>query len=303
MRFHFFILFIFLNLTSIAQTDSLAIGDSTTVDTTNLIQDSVDVLNTEDTVKAIVPQVFFIRFDTALYKAHPFYHFENPVRFIVAKKIWEGKDLFFYMVMTLLIFFALIKNAFNRYLKDLSRLFFRTTIKHRQVKEQLMQAPLPSLLLNILFVLSGALFINLVLQHYGLGKTYNFWILLLYSALALTGIYFVKFLTLKICGWLFRLSDATDAYIFIVFTINKIVGIVLLPLIILLAFTKGAFYEVVLTLSLILIGGIFLYRFFLSYMSLHRQVKIQLFHFFLYLCAFEIAPLLLINKLLFHFLS
>lgn len=303
MRLHFFILFILLNFTTTAQTDSLVIEDSTTGDTITLIPDSIDVLNTEDTLKAIVPQVFFIRFDTALYKGHPFYHFENPVRFIAPKKIWEGKDLFFYMVLTLLIFFALIKNAFNRYLKDLSRLFFRTTIKHRQVKEQLMQAPLPSLLLNILFVLSGALFINLVLQHYGLGRDYNFWMLLLYSALALTGIYLVKFLTLKLCGWLFRLSDATDAYIFIVFTINKIVGIALLPLIILLAFTKGSFNEVALTLSLVLVGGIFLYRFFLSYMSLHRQVKIQFFHFFLYLCAFEIAPLLLINKLLFHFLS
>jgi hypothetical protein len=32
-------------------------------------------------------------------------------------------------------------------------------------------------------------------------------------------------------------------------------------------------------------------------------VRISLFHFFLYLCAFEIIPLLLINKLLFRFLG
>ncbi len=298
MRLYLFIFFFILGIFAGAQTDSLAMADS-------LVKkaDSVVTNNTADTLKPTLSQISFIRFDKTLYKTHPFYHFDNPVRFIVAKKIWEGKDLFFYMVLALLIFFALIKNAFSRYLKDLSRLFFRSTIKHRQVKEQLMQAPLPSLLLNILFVLSGALFINLVLQHYGLGTNYNFWVLLFYSALALTGIYLVKFITLKICGWLFRLSETTDAYIFIVFTINKIVGIVLLPVIILLAFTKGSFNEVVLTASLVLVGGIFLYRFFLSYMSLHRQVKIQLFHFFLYLCAFEITPLLLINKLLFRFLS
>ena len=117
-----------------------------------------------------------------------------------------------------------------------------------------MQAPLPSLLLNILFIVAAAVFINLVFQHYGLGTSYGFWLLLLYSALALTLIYAVKFITLKICGWLFRLSEATDAYIFIVFTTNKIIGIVLLPLIVLLAFTAGQLKQVALTLSLLLVG-------------------------------------------------
>jgi hypothetical protein len=293
-----------------AQNDSLNRSDSVVIRTDSalerknslLVPDS-SIANKNDTIKALVPQIAYKRFDTALYSNHPYYKFDDPIRFIVSDKKWEGKELFFYLMLGLLIFFAIIKNTFNRYLNDLSKLFFRTSIKHRQVKDQLMQAPMPSLLLNILFVLTGALFINLVLQHYKLGTSYNFWQLLLLCALALTAIYLVKFITLKICGWLFRLRHATDAYIFIVFTTNKIIGIVLLPLLILLAFTKGSFNEVVLTLSLVVVGALFLYRFFLSYVSIHKEVKIQLFHFLLYLCAFEIIPLLLINKLLFHFLS
>jgi hypothetical protein len=50
------------------------------------------------------------------------------------------------------------------------------------------------------------------------------------------------------------------------------------------------------------VGGLFLYRFYLSYVSVYRLVKLQFLHFLLYLAAFEIAPLLLINKLLFQFL-
>jgi hypothetical protein len=38
---------------------------------------------------------------------------------------------------------------------------------------------LPSLLLNILFFVTGALFINLLLTHYGLGRSFNFWLLFL----------------------------------------------------------------------------------------------------------------------------
>ena len=57
------------------------------------------------------------------------------------------------------------------------------------------------------------------------------------------------------------------------------------------------------TLSVTLVLGLLAYRYFLSYVSIHRQIKINFFHFLLYLCAFEIAPLLLINKLLFTVLS
>jgi hypothetical protein len=166
-----------------------------------------------------------------------------------------------------------------------------------------MQAPLPSLLLNILFFMCGGLFINLLLQYKGLGTHFNFWLLMLYCMAGLAIVYIVKFLTLKISGWLFKLSYATDVYTFIVFTTNKIMGIALLPFIILLSFTSGTLLQTAVICSLILVGGLFLYRYFLSYVSLNRQVKINLFHFLLYLLAFEIVPLLLINKVLLQVLG
>ena len=185
---------------------------------------------------------------------------------------------------------------------DLFRLFFRSTMKQRQIKEQMMEAPLPSLLFNLFFILSGSLFLNLLFQNYHLGTDYPFWLLFLYTLGGLSAMYFVKFVSLKLCGWLFRLADATNSYTFIVFTTNKIVGIALLPFIILLSFSSGMLYRISLTLSIIVVAILFTYRFFLSYNAVHKQVRIDFFHFLLYLLAFEIAPLLLINKLLLDFL-
>jgi hypothetical protein len=196
-----------------------------------------------------------------------------------------------------------VRNHFSRYATDLFSLFFRTTIKQRQIKEQLLQAPLPSLLLNILFFITGALFINLLLAYYGLGRSFNFWLLFVYAVAGLVAIYLIKFITLKLCGWLFRMSDVTDSYTFIVFTTNKIIGIALLPFVILLAFTSGPFQQGVLTLSIVLVVALFLYRFYLSFATIERQLKISFFHFLLYLIGLEIVPLLLINKLLFKFLG
>jgi hypothetical protein len=70
----------------------------------------------------------------------------------------------------------------------------------------------------------------------------------------------------------------------------------LLPFLILLAFSEGNLYVVSFTLSWGLVACLLLYRFILTYAAIRNQVKVNPFHFFLYLIAFEIAPLLLVYK-------
>jgi hypothetical protein len=215
----------------------------------------------------------------------------------------KGKELLFYALILLFIVFAVIRRAFAKYLNDLFRLFFKTTLKQRQIREQLVQSPLPSLLLNVFFVISGGLYITFLLKHYSIDPLGNFWLLFLYCAMGLAAAYFVKFAGLKICGWLFNIDEVADSYIFIVFIVNKMAGIFLLPFLLVLAFSAGQVYSVGLTLSWCLIGGLLVYRVILTYGAVRNQVSINLFHFFLYLCAFEIAPLLLVYKALVIFFN
>lgn len=211
---------------------------------------------------------------------------------------FKGKDALFYTLIVLLMLFAFLRRAFPKYFTDLFRLFFRTTLKQRQIREQLMQTPLPSLLLNGFFVICGGLYAVFLLIHFKLVEEQDFWLFFLYSGLGLSVIYLVKFIGLKIMGWIFGLEEASNSYIFIVFIINKVIAVFLLPFLFLLAFLNGGGYHVALLLSWIVVGGLFLYRFILTYTAVHNQVRFNPFHFFLYLCAFEIAPLLLIYKLL-----
>lgn len=249
------------------------------------------------------PKSTQVSIDTLLYTQHPFYKFTNPIRYAVTLRKWKGKEGIFYAVIVLLLFFAVIRNGFKRYIHDLFKIFLRTTVNQRQVKEQLLQSPLPSFLLNILFMLTVGLFIALLLQHFGLAMNYNFWFLFLYAIAGLIVIYLVKFISLKLVGWVFQVSEAVDAYIFIVFTTNKVIGMMLLPFLVVLAFTYGFINESAINLGIFLVVALFAYRYFLSYVAIHRLVKINFFHFMLYLMAFEIVPLLLINKLLFRLLG
>ncbi len=213
-------------------------------------------------------------------------------------KIFTGKEYLFYYLIFLLLLFGLLRIAFAKYFNDLFRVFFRTSLKQKQIREQLLQTPLPSVLMNCFFVLSAGFYINFLLLHFHLSLTENFWLQYIYCAAALAFIYIVKFLGLKITGWLFNVNEAAEAYTFIVFIICKMLGIMLLPFLVLLAFTSGNVYFNSLVLSWICIGLLLGYRFILSYSAARNEIKLNPLHFILYIIAFEIVPLLLIYKLL-----
>ena len=214
------------------------------------------------------------------------------------KKIFTGKEYLFYYLILLFILFGLLRRTFAKYFYDLFRVFFKTTLKQRQTQEQLLQSSLASVLMNSFFVLSAGLYVNFLLQYFQLVIADNFWLQYVYCAGALAAIYLVKYIGLKITGWLFNVSNATDSYIFIVFIINKMLGIFLLPFLLVLAFAPEPLFGAAMVISWIGIGLFLVYRFILSYGALRKEVKLNSFHFILYILGFEVIPLLLIYKLL-----
>ena len=238
---------------------------------------------------------------------HPYFGFNTKIKTTAPVKEnlkqFTGKEILFYLLLFLLIVFALLRKTFPKYFGDLFRLFFRTTIKQRQIREQLMQTPLPSLLLNGFFIITAGLYSSFLLQYFKLAPADSFWLMFLYSCIGLSVAYLIKFVWLKIAGWLFNMQEAADSYIFIVFIVNKMIGILLLPFLVLLAFTVGDIHAVSLSLSWCVLGALIIYRFILTFAAVRNQVKVNPFHFLLYLCAFEIAPLLLVYKALLQFFN
>jgi uncharacterized protein DUF4271 len=215
----------------------------------------------------------------------------------------NSKDNLFYLLVCILFYFALTRIFFEKYFNNLMTLFFRVSLRQQQIREQVLQAPLPSLLLNILFVVSGGLYACFLLHYSRIGESLSFWMLYLYCMLTLAGIYLTKFMVLKFLGWVFSISRATDIYIFVVFLVNKMLGIFLLPFLILITFSGEQGREIFITISLAMVFMLWAYRTLAGYRPVRNEIKLTPFYFFLYLCAFEIAPLLLIYKVLLTYLE
>ena len=140
---------------------------------------------------------------------------------MISFRVTENKDGVFYYLVGLVLYIALMRLFFYKYVTTMFTLFFRATLRQQQLREQLLQAPLPALLMNIFFVVSFATYCTLLALHFKLPFAQNFWTTLFYAVILIAVIYFIKFIFLNIVGWIFGISNVTDTYIFIVFLIKQ----------------------------------------------------------------------------------
>ena len=240
----------------------------------------------------------------ALLRTHPYFNFfGRPVYEMASSRPESGKEPLFYLLVAIVLYFAFIQLIFRKYLNNLFAFFFQVSMRQKQMREHLMHSPVPALLLNIFFIVAGGVFISFVLSYYHFQPGATLWRLMLYSVLALGSVYIVKLITLKIVGWVFTIGEAVNTYIFVVYSVNKLIGIFLIPFVVLLAFSERNVAQLLITLSFIMIVLLFLYRYIVAYVPVRKEIRVSQFHFLLYICAFEVMPLLLIYKVLVDFLE
>lgn len=222
----------------------------------------------------------------------------TPLAMPVKFKPAAPGNIFFYLLLILVFMLALLRFFYARYFSTLFRVFFNTSLRQSQLTDQLLQAKLPSMLFNFFFVISAGSYVYFLLRQYLEVPENKQWIIWGGSIAALALIYAVKYSTLKLTGWATGFSSTTNSYVFVIFLINKILGVLLLPFTVLMAFADLKIAAIAALISLLLAGLLLLMRFFRSYGLLQNQLKINRFHFFLYLVGVEIIPLLLIYKTL-----
>ncbi|MCX8020713.1 MAG: DUF4271 domain-containing protein [Chitinophagaceae bacterium] len=241
-----------------------------------------------------------------IFSGHPYYGFGKPP----AKKFkpkpkttLSEKEILFYVFLILLLILGIFRTGFSNYYEALFKYFFRTTLKQRQIREQLMKLSFPSLFLNVFFVITGGMYIGFLLKYFEVSENFSLWQLFGFGAGILTVVLLTKFIILHLTGWLFQIQQPVRTYIFIVFIVYKLLGIFLVPFLIFFALSEKKLFPVVMSLSWCMVGGLFFYRYVLAFPVFYKYIKVNLFHFFLYILAFELAPLLIIFKILFLYFS
>jgi hypothetical protein len=105
-------------------------------------------------------------------------------------------------------------------------------------------------------------------------------------------VYTVRYILSGITALIFGDGTFIRTHLFLISINNKVIGLMLLPISLLAAYLSVDIGKKIIYSGLVLWALIFLYRL-LKEIILSREFKIPHLYFILYLCAFEISPIII----------
>lgn len=208
-------------------------------------------------------------------------------------------DWVFPVLLAALTVFTFLKVYYSRYFNRLFSAFVSSNLTNQMVRDENILVQRASILLNLTFNITGALllyFISVWQQWDILGLDFGFG-RFIFFILLVAAVYTLKLLILKSCGIIFGIDREMVSYIFNIFLVNNVLGIVLLPLVALIAFAAWipAIWIIKVATGVIILA--FMYRLWKGIIVGLGSPFFSAFYLFLYLCALEIAPLVVLLKL------
>ncbi len=216
----------------------------------------------------------------------PIFNASNPT-------YWNGVVLFFIFAIYVLIRISEPKKI----LKIFTSVFSLQEAK-QLFREEFKLTKRMSILLGISFILVMSFLVQITNEYFGL-------ILANYTQLqqylffigVVSLIYIVKFGANHILAFISANHELNKEYLFNVFVFSQTIGIILFPIIVCLQFTKYPI-EWFLYPALIICGGFYALRMFRGFVISASEQNIGILYIFLYLCALEILPTLVLIKFL-----
>ena len=202
-------------------------------------------------------------------------------------------------LIVMMVFFTWFRLFYYKIFRQLLTSYFNMTASNQIVRDESYLLQRASLVISIISYLLGGLFLYQISvlydwQIYWLQKGLVRFVLF---SLIIAISYSLKMILLRVLSVVFNQEKAAGAYIFNLFLMIMMAGLVLFPTNIFLAYSTVSVKHFAVIASTVLIGLMFLFR-------LSRAIRIwfsipqfSFFYLFLYLCAFEVAPLLVVWKL------
>lgn len=204
---------------------------------------------------------------------------------------------------TIVLFFTIglftwLKLKNTKIIQQMFAAFFNNSVTNQIVRDENILVQRASVMLSLVFYFTGALLLYelSIFFHWEykiIGKGIVRFIIFV---LFLSSAYSFKMVLLKMMSTIFRMDRAVSTYIFNIFLINNIMGMLLIPLVMLIAFFPLA-TEFFIWFAIGMLLASFIYRLFRGIVIWTSIPRFSLYYLIIYLCALELAPFLIIFKL------
>ena len=211
---------------------------------------------------------------------------------------FENTDWMLVIVVVSLMLFAWIRVGFGRFVNTVVQASYNFFTARRIFEEANVVRSRIFVFFNLLFYINIGLFSSQCIDFFNLNpdNIQGFTLFGICFALFFM-IYTIKSFLLSFLDFLFLTSGGFVSYNFTIFLYNKVYGLLLIPIVALLPFVSPSMAQIIIAIG----AGLFvLFYFFriLRGIQIAFKNRLSIFYLFLYLCALEILPLLVLYKLI-----
>lgn len=204
----------------------------------------------------------------------------------------------FLALLGIVSFMAVVLSAYRTNVKKTFQAFINATAAGNLHREQHMPFSPHNLANHSLFAFTMGTFAFLATQLLVPNLALNSFIAYSLFVLGVGGLYLAKNIQLQLVGQLLPYQQEINFYGFLIANHNKVLAFSLIPSLFLLAYTPPFLQYTTLYASIFAIALIYLYRCIRTLTAISDIIIFHKFHFFVYLCTVEIAPIVILLKLL-----
>lgn len=204
----------------------------------------------------------------------------------------------FIVILTMMVILTLVVTVFRLFIGKIWRAFLNDNLLSQLMREQTAGITIGYLILYLMFFINMGIFLFLLCKNFDIKITSTNLTSLMICIGGVAAFFTVRHLLLQIVRYVFPVDKEVSTYNFTIVVFNIVIGIILVPLILLIAYAPENITNFIIYTTLALIAIVLLFRTLRGLFIGSRFFAWHKFHFFLYLCTVEIAPVLVIAKLL-----
>lgn len=207
----------------------------------------------------------------------------------------HGFWLFIIFVVQILLLVS-VRLIFEKNIFEQIRAYTNLNIAQQLQRDQEVSLPFSDVVLNLSGLMSVAVLVFLSLLYFKGWDDMQRTTVFGYLFLICSSLFIGKFLIMKITSVIFPFKEVMDLYRFSFFLNHQLIGVVLIPLNMIIAYADSNIAYSVMIATWILIGLSFILLA-IKGLTMSRTYWLRYsFHFIVYICSLEIAPLLILYK-------
>ena len=203
------------------------------------------------------------------------------------------------VILGILILLAFLVTFLRSLVNKSFLAFFNDNVMSELFRDQESRGAWPFLMLYSLFFLNAGTFIFFLINYFGFPVDIN---PLPLAGICIAGVFLfflAKHFILWFLGGIFQIERETSRYNFMIIIFGIVIGLFLIPVNIFLAYASPEIKTLVVKGSLFVLAGIYAFLYLRGLLIANKFLVFHKFHFLLYICTVELAPVLFLIKLFF----